>query len=73
MHVRDGNRVDITLGTRVHCKNLFGRFYMAAIHRVHRTYIAPTMLQMAAEHAFPMSEPARSPARDLLPRYGHSG
>ena len=73
VHVRDGNRVDITLGTRVHCKNLFGRFYMAAIHRVHRTYIAPTMLRMAAEHAFPMNEPARSPARDLLPRYGHSG
>jgi hypothetical protein len=48
----DDNRVEITLGTRVHCKNLFGRFYMAAIHRVHRSYIAPTMLRMATEHAF---------------------
>lgn len=52
----DGNRVEITLGTRVHCRNLFGRFYMAAIHRVHRAYIAPTMLRMAAEQAFPLTE-----------------
>jgi hypothetical protein len=56
VHVRDGNRVEITLGTRVHCRNLFGRFYMAAIHRVHRAYIAPTMLRMAAEHAFPLPD-----------------
>ncbi|MHB1059416.1 MAG: DUF2867 domain-containing protein [Rhodanobacter sp.] len=52
----DGHRVEFTLGTRVHCKNLFGRFYMAAIHRVHRAYIAPTMLRMAAEHAFPLAD-----------------
>lgn len=56
VQVLDGNRVEITLGTRVHCKNLFGRFYMAAIHRVHRAYIAPTMLRMAAEHAFPLAD-----------------
>lgn len=73
VHVRDGNRVEITLGTRVHCKNLFGRFYMAAIHNVHRAYIAPTMLRMAAEHAFPLTEAARSPSRALLPQYSHSG
>ncbi|WP_255990738.1 DUF2867 domain-containing protein [Chitinolyticbacter albus] len=44
------DQVCFTLGTRVHCKNLFGRFYMAAINRVHRSYITPTMLQLAVEH-----------------------
>ncbi len=42
--------IDITLGTRVHCKNLFGRFYMAVISQVHRSYITPTMLQLAVDH-----------------------
>ena len=73
VQVLDGNLVEITLGTRVHCKNLFGRFYMAAIHGVHRSYIAPTMLRMAAEHAFPLIETTGSPTRALLPEYGHSG
>ena len=44
------NQVRFTLGTRVHCKNGFGRFYMRAIDGVHRTYIAPTMLRSAVEH-----------------------
>jgi hypothetical protein len=43
--------VEFTLGTRVHCKNLFGRFYMAAINRVHRAYVMPVMLSRAVEHA----------------------
>ena len=46
-------RVEFTLGTRVHCKNLFGQFYMGAIDRVHRSYVTPTMLRMAVDHAFP--------------------
>jgi hypothetical protein len=33
------------------CLNWFGRFYIAAIDRVHRAYISPTMLSMAVEHA----------------------
>lgn len=41
----------VTLGTRVRCRNLFGRFYMASINLVHRNYIAPTMLRFAAEYA----------------------
>ncbi len=45
------SRVEFTLGTRVRCKNLFGRFYMAAINRVHRSYVTPTMLSRAVEHA----------------------
>lgn len=70
VQVLGDNRVEITLGTRVNCKNLFGRFYMAAIHRVHRSYIAPTMLRMAAEHAFPLPEPTGRSTRVLLAEYG---
>lgn len=51
VQIVDGDRVEITLGTRVRCKNLFGRLYMAAIDRTHRSYIAPAMLRLAAEHA----------------------
>ena len=43
--------VEITLGTRVQCANLFGRVYMAAISGVHHAYIAPAMLRMAVEGA----------------------
>ena len=52
VEILDGQRIAITLGTRVHCKNLFGRFYMGFIDQAHRAYIAPTMLRMAVEHAF---------------------
>lgn len=45
------SRVEFTLGTRVRCKNLFGRFYMAAINRVHRAYVTPVMLSRAVQHA----------------------
>ncbi|MFM9900796.1 MAG: DUF2867 domain-containing protein [Polaromonas sp.] len=48
----DGDHVEVMLGTRVHCKNLFGRFYMAAIDGVHRRYVTPAMLRLAVEHAF---------------------
>jgi hypothetical protein len=44
-------QVQFTLGTRVRCKNLFGRLYMAAINRVHRAYVTPTMLSRAVEQA----------------------
>ncbi len=47
----DHGRVEFTLGTRVRCKNLFGRFYMAAINRVHRAYVTPVMLSRAVEQA----------------------
>lgn len=51
VEVVDKHHVDVTLGTRVHCKNLFGRFYMAAIDYVHRHYVTPTMLRLAVEYA----------------------
>mgnify|MGYP001402381652 CR=1 FL=1 len=40
----------ITLGTRVHCRNLFGRVYMSAIDYTHRKYITPTMLRRATDY-----------------------
>ncbi len=46
-----GSDALITMGTRVQCRNVFGRFYMAAIDRVHRAYVSPRMLGMAVEHA----------------------
>ncbi len=45
------SRAELTLATRVHCKNAFGRFYMAAVDPVHRAYISPTMLRFAADYA----------------------
>ncbi|WP_242107956.1 DUF2867 domain-containing protein [Luteimonas aquatica] len=48
--VADG-RLLCTMGTRVRTRNLFGRLYMAAIDRMHRGYIAPTMLRLAVDHA----------------------
>ncbi|MEO6921216.1 MAG: DUF2867 domain-containing protein [Collimonas sp.] len=51
VEIIDDHHIDITLGTRVHCKNLFGRFYMKAIDYVHRRYVAPAMLRLAVEFA----------------------
>jgi hypothetical protein len=45
-----GNQVKFTLGTRVQCKNIFGRLYMALIDRAHRAYVSPAMLRFAVEH-----------------------
>jgi len=46
-----GEDAHITLGTRVQCRNGFGRLYMAVIDRVHRAYISPAMLSTAVEYA----------------------
>ena len=48
-----GGGAEITLGTRVHCKNGFGRFYMAAIDLTHRHYVTPAMLRRAVDYAAP--------------------
>lgn len=44
-----GGRVEFSLSTRVACRNLFGRVYMALISAAHRKYIAPRLLRMAVE------------------------
>jgi len=51
VEIVDDHHVDVMLGTRVHCKNFFGRFYMGAIDYVHRHYVTPTMLRLAVEYA----------------------
>ena len=51
----NSQQIEFTLGTRVQCTNLFGHFYMAAINRVHRGYVTPTMLRTAVEHAMQAS------------------
>jgi hypothetical protein len=51
VHIVSDSRIDFTLGTRVHCSNAFGRFYMAAIGSVHRNYVTPAMLRAAVAHA----------------------
>jgi hypothetical protein len=60
VQVLDRQNVEITLGTRVRYRNLFGRLYMALIDRAHRSYVAPSMLRMAAEYAFPQPRGATS-------------
>lgn len=46
----DGS-AEVSLGTRVQTRNLFGRLYMAAIELTHRRFIAPSLLRMAVDHA----------------------
>lgn len=50
VRVINDSEVEITLGTRVACRNKFGRFYMRAIDYVHRKYITPTMLRRASDY-----------------------
>lgn len=52
----DDGSIDISLGDRIYCKNLFGHFYMSIVNPVHRTYIAPTMLRMAVQHALKLED-----------------
>jgi hypothetical protein len=51
-------QLELTLGTRVACTNLFGHAYMAAINHVHRSYVSPAILRMAAGQAFDPSKSA---------------
>lgn len=61
-----GESLRITLGTRVRCRNAFGRAYMAIIEGTHRRYIAPVMLEMAVAHALQRDEaPLRKRMSDL--------
>lgn len=53
---------EIALGTRVSCKNLFGRAYMTAIDSVHRRYIAPAILRRAVDYAIVQPGFQRRPA-----------
>mgnify|MGYP003384537708 CR=1 FL=1 len=50
----DAQTLRFSIGTRVQCKNLFGRMYMALIHRVHLSYIVPAMLERAVSELLPV-------------------
>jgi hypothetical protein len=50
VEILTGGIARFSLGTRVRNRNLFGAFYMRAIDRTHRGYVAPAMLRMAASH-----------------------
>lgn len=56
----DGDVV-VTLGTRVHCLNRFGRIYMALIDRVHRGYVSPALMRPAVDHALAVLAAAPAP------------
>lgn len=43
----DDGSIRFSLSTRVVCRNLFGRIYLALIERVHLSYVAPKMLSTA--------------------------
>ncbi|KAB7761994.1 DUF2867 domain-containing protein [Xanthomonas sp. LMG 12461] len=47
--LRDDGSAELSLETRVACRNRFGHLYMALIAAAHRRYIAPTLLRAAAE------------------------
>ena len=68
VEILSDGRVALTMGTRIVFKNLFGRLYIAAIDKVHRSYVSPTMLRMAVEHmGLPTYRPvsASNPVRKL--------
>lgn len=44
-----GGRVEFALSTRVACRNLFGRVYMALIAAAHRRYVVPRLLEEAVD------------------------
>jgi hypothetical protein len=39
--------IEFSISTKVACQNKFGIFYMAMISKIHRRYVAPTMLKNA--------------------------
>ncbi len=50
VEIANESQIKITLGTRVNCRNAFGKFYMSVINQVHKRYISPTMLRRAADY-----------------------
>ena len=65
VRIVDDAQIELSLGTRVHCKNLFGHIYIALIERVHRHHVSPAMLRLATEHAFVREGVRSSPLRVL--------
>jgi hypothetical protein len=49
VHRHADGQVTFALSNRVACRNLFGRFYMAAISKVHHRYVMPRLMAVAIE------------------------
>jgi len=49
VEVLEDGSVELSLETRVACRNRFGRVYMALVDGVHHRYIAPALLRTAAQ------------------------
>lgn len=49
VEVLEDGSVELSLETRVVCRNRFGRVYMALVDGVHHRYIAPALLRTAAQ------------------------
>lgn len=73
VRVLDSGDVVVTLGTRVHCLNTFGRLYMALIDRVHRDYVSPALLRPAVAHAAEMLATTQAPLPDVAAEPSVSG
>lgn len=66
--VRDtGGAIEFSMSTRVQCRNAFGRAYMALIDRVHRGYIAPSMLRLAVHQVLHADAPVDARVAVALP------
>lgn len=61
VRIRGPRQIELSLGTRVECTNLFGHAYMAVVDHFHRSYASPTMLRAATEHAFTLPATRASP------------
>ncbi len=60
------HEIELTMATRVSCRNGFGRVYMACIHHAHHHYVVPTMLRAAVGRVM-QSDPVTSQAWPARP------
>lgn len=60
VQIIDDDCIEVSLGTRVRCRNAFGHIYIALIDGVHRRYVAPAMLRAAVENAAERSAALRA-------------
>lgn len=67
VHILDDQRVAFSISSRVVCRNLFGRFYMATIKHTHETYVTPKLLRTAIAAVttadYPIQMPDAQPAQ----------
>lgn len=60
------HEIELTMATRMSCRNGFGRVYMACIHHAHHHYVMPTMLRAAVGRVM-QSDPVTSQAWPARP------